>query len=114
MNLAEFSIGGTALSIDIAKTFYAKGAGYDPDVWSFTFSAGVSISLTGQAIEIVVPIINPPYTTEILDTWNIILKTEQGTSGAGTDLPKEYADYEVAIDPPLDAGVVASTKRDTT
>jgi len=47
MNLAEFSIGGTALSIDIAKTFYAKGAGYDPDVWSFTFSAGVSISLTG-------------------------------------------------------------------
>ena len=47
MDLAEFSIGGSALSIDIAKTFYAQGAGYDSDVWAFTFTAGISISTVG-------------------------------------------------------------------
>ena len=58
-------------------------------------------------------ITNPPVEIELLDDWSLTFKTEQGTTGAGTDLPFEYSNYDTAVAAPLTTGLTVTTAKET-
>ena len=86
-NDMTFSVSGTKFTVNTSKTYYLEGADYDSDIWAFTLNNpnNIAFANAGLTIVITIPITNPPLVDNIVDGWDLWIKTELGLASSTTD-----------------------------